>query len=251
MLLRLLQLLSVFLIVWVTGPAAAETINVSSGFLAFGPGTIPIGGVSLGGDRGFAVGFRGDGISDHTSAANCYFPECPPGAPIRLNAFASPDFGGGATLDGVGYPLSQCPPFPCANVMLQFTGQTVAPPFGGSTTVTLTVPVDFSGSFFHDATGMSSSSEQLVGSAIARLTLTEDDFPDFPQFPGEKWRYEGIQYQLTPEPTTLLLWGMTAAGLGLTVRRKRRRTRDSQPSPHSVTTGSRSMGPAASPIAPP
>jgi PEP-CTERM motif len=64
--------------------------------------------------------------------------------------------------------------------------------------------------------------EQLVGSATATLTLDKFDFG--PQF-GVAWRYDGIEYELEPipEPTTLLLFGTTIAGLGFAARRRRQR----------------------------
>jgi len=220
----------------------------------FGPvGSMPIGRVNPGGDRGFTLTFS-DNLSVQTAAATCSFPECPPGATIKLHAFASTDFGGGRGLTACPtVPCQGIDPFPCGNAFIQFTGQTVAPPLGDFTKAILKVPVEFGGFFSHTDGFGAFGSEQLVASAIATLTLTKGDFSGFPQFLGEKWRYDGIRYELepVPEPATLLLWEMTAAGLGLTVRRKRRRTRDSQPSPHSVTTGSRSMVPAASPIARP
>ena len=222
MLLTLLRLLSVFLVVLVTGPASAGTINVL-GFVDFGPGAIPFGTVNLGGDRGFTLNFSGQALSFHTAAANCSFPECPPGATMNLNAFAGPESPGHATLDGVSYQsvgAAVCPAFPCAGALIHFTGQAVAPPFGDFTKAILKVPVDFSGTFGHNASGLDPSSEQLVASAIATLTLDKFDFG--PQF-GVAWRYDSIQYELmpTPEPTTLLLWGTTMAGLALARRKWR------------------------------
>jgi hypothetical protein len=182
MLLRLLQLLNVFLIAMVTSPASAGTINVlGSVDMGLGEGVL-----NLVGDRGFTLNgvarFFGPG------AEHCLFPTCPPGATISVNAFSSgSEFFAGATLEGVSYPhvgSVVCPPSPCSFPTVAFTGQVVAPPFGESTTVTLTVPVDFSASFQHAefVDGHTFSSEQLVASAIATLTLEQFDFG--PQFPG-------------------------------------------------------------------
>jgi hypothetical protein len=219
-------ILSVFFLAMVTGPASAGTINVL-GFVDFGPGGAPTGVVNLGGDRGFTLNF-GEDLSARASAANCAVPECPPGATISLNAFVTADTRGHATLDGVSYPFVGCcgpPPFPWANARVEFTGQTVAPPFGDFTKAILTVPVGFSGTFSDDQHvdgNFLHSSEQLLASATATLTLDKFDFG--PQF-GVAWQYEGIRYELepVPEPTTLLLWGTTMAGLG--VARCRRRGR--------------------------
>jgi hypothetical protein len=220
MLLTLLRLLSVFLVVLVTGPTSAGTINVL-GSVDIGPGAIPSGVVDLGGDRGFTLNFSGDLDVVQVAAANCAFPGCLPGTTISLNTSTDPDFGGRATLNGVSYFLSDnCfPNETCGTARPGFSGQVVAPPFGDFTKAILKVPVEFGGTFFHTENG-SFVAEQLVGSATATLTLDKFDFG--PQF-GVAWRYDGIEYELepVPEPSTLLLFGSTMVGLAF-ARRKRR-----------------------------
>src|SRR5258707_13945027 len=194
MLRRLLQSLSVLLVILVTSSASAGTINVL-GFVDFGPGEVPIATVNLGGDRGFTLNFS-EQLSAHTAAANCVVVECPPDATISLNAGASPDLGGHAALNGVSYSLltANCvPPDTCAFPRVQFTGQTVAPPFGDFTKAILTVPVEFSGTFVH-VDGSLVGIEQLVASATATLTLDKIDDTGIARFPGPIWRYEGIRY---------------------------------------------------------
>lgn len=125
-------------------------LSMSWGFVDFGPGPVPFATVNLGGDRGFTLNFL-EQLNAHTAAAGCIVFECPPGAPISLNAGTSPDLGGRqATLNGVSYHLAACcPPLPSAFAHVEFTGQTVAPPFGDFTKAILTVPVEFSGTFSH------------------------------------------------------------------------------------------------------
>ena len=110
---------------------------------------------------------------------------------------------------------------PCGNLRIDFVGQTVVPPFGDFTKAIIKAPVLFGATFFHlEEEGPFGSSEQLLASAIATLTLDKvENVP--PQIAGPAWRFESIQYELEPipEPTTLLLWGTTIAGLAL-ARRK-------------------------------
>jgi PEP-CTERM motif len=105
----------------------------------------------------------------------------------------------------------------CAHASLDFTGQVVAPPFGQSPTAILTVPVDFSGAFNVDGVG----GNQLIAAARATLTLQQTDCCG-----GPAWLSDGIRYELEPipEPTTLLLFGSTMAGVGLAAWRKLRDT---------------------------
>lgn len=206
----------------------AETINVS-GLVEYGPlqfgapgpfGLLPGASVSLTGDRGFT--FNGFVLSSPlisqpsiTPAAQCGV-GCSPGSTISLNASAiNTDIVGHATLDGVSYPAVG-PTGP--NLQFFFSGQVVAPPFGSSPTAALTVPVDFAGSFNVDP----SQHNGLVADALATLQLQQVDCPSGSPFcSGQGWQYEGIRYDLvTPEPTTLLLFGTAMVGLGLHWRRR-------------------------------
>lgn len=218
--------LSVVLLVLLASPAAAGTINVL-GFVDYGPGSVPSGTVNLGGDRGFTLN-ASTGLGEVVAAAQCSVPSCFPGTTINLRAFSvGSDLFGQATLDGVFYPnvgdIGCPPPFPCAGGGIAFSGQTVAPPFGPFTKAILKVPVDFSGSFSHVESGGGGSTEQLLAFATATLSLQKFDAE--PPFPGPTWQYDSLRYELrpTPEPTTLLLFGTTAAGLGLARWSARRR----------------------------
>jgi len=220
---RLVLLSSFITFMVLTGsPTLAGTINVLGSVNLIG-GSEPFGVINLVGDRGFSSNVVAQFFQ--FGPERCSGPGCSPGTTISLHAFAGDFFGGGVTLEGVFYPNvdgNVVSPCPCSLLSVNFNGQVVAPPFGQSTTVTLTVPVDFVIEFSHDATGMDRSTEQLVASATATLTLQEFDFgPGF----GVGWQYEGIpgiRYDLTREPTTLLLFGTTAAGLGLARWRRRK-----------------------------
>jgi hypothetical protein len=123
---------------------------------------------------------------------------------------------GQATLDGAFYPHVGTLDIG-AHASLDFTGQVVAPPFGQSPTAILTVPVDFSGAFNVDGVG----GNQLFAAARATLTLQQTDCCG-----GPAWLSDCIRYELEPipEPTTLLLFGSTMAGVGLAAWRKLRDT---------------------------
>ena len=222
---RFVLLSSVLTLVLTGSPTLAGTINVLGSVDLMG-GSEPFGVINLVGDRGFSSNVVAQFFQ--FGPERCSGPGCSPGTTISLHAFAGDFFGGGVTLEGVFYPNvdgNLVSPCPCSLLTVNFNGQVVAPPFGQSTTVTLTVPVDFAIEFSHDATGMDRSTEQLVASATATLTLQEFDFgPGF----GVGWQYEGIpgiRYDLepTPEPTTLLLFGTTMVGLGLAAHWRRRR----------------------------
>jgi hypothetical protein len=157
MLITLLGLLSVFLIVMVTGPAAAGTINVL-GFVDIGPGSLPTGGVfNLGGDRGFTLDGGAQFFTSGLGAECSGVPTaCSPGMTFSLQARSGgSDIAGftHGTLDGVSYPRlggAGCPLdfVPCADLdNIEFKGQAVAPPFGEFSKATVKAPVDFFGSF--------------------------------------------------------------------------------------------------------
>jgi hypothetical protein len=227
MLLRLLQLLSVFLIIMMTGgPASAGTINVL-GSVDIGPGLIPTGVLNLGGDRGFTLnGFAEFFTLGPSNQCIGVSSECSPGTTIFLHANSTgSDVTATGTLDGVSIPQigGNCPGRgPCGSPSFVFTGQTVAPAFGDFTKAIVKAPVDFSGSLIVDIPGGVSLVETLVASATATLTLDKVNSTN-PQFPGPAWQYAGIEYELEPipEPTTLLLLSTTLAGLALARRRWR------------------------------
>src|SRR5215831_4400862 len=179
--------------------------------------------VSLTGDRGFSLdGFALLPESRLDAKLQC-LPSCFPGTIISLVAIAGGnDLRGQATLDGILYPFPSvgsvgCDFVDCASAGVIFDGQVVAPPFGQSSTVVLTAPVEFTGSFFHIDNGVQSD-ETLAGIATATLTLREDSF-----FGSSHWEFDHITYDLVPSPvpTALLLLATGLAAVGVIRRRSR------------------------------
>jgi hypothetical protein len=106
---------------------------------------------------------------------------------------------------------------------MQFDGNPViAPPPNIASVVALTNPVTFTGLFSNPASG----AEKLVASAEATVVLEKANFSLLPNCPliGDCWKFDSATYDLAPvpEPTTLVLWGTTMAGLGLAARRRKR-----------------------------
>ena len=203
--------------------AFADTINIFGNSVEYGgPGMTPTGAVSLIGDRGFTFnGFAPSLLGILAPATQCLGVPgvCSPGTTISLHALqVDNDLPGQATLDGVFYPNVGSLAGP-AHAMIAFTGAVVAPPFGQSSTATLTTPVAFTGLFNVDGVG----GNQLVALAFATLTLQQTDCCG-----GPAWQYASVRYDLqpvsVPEPgtLTLVLFGSAMAGLGLAWRSRNR-----------------------------
>jgi hypothetical protein len=104
---------------------------------------------------------------------------CMPGETVDIHALAAGiDLIGTATLQGVTYdvPATNGPEF----MAYEITGELIVPPIGPSATVTLVVPVTFSGTFDHSPKGgQKTTTESLIANAMATVTLTQ-----FEAFPG-------------------------------------------------------------------
>jgi hypothetical protein len=203
--------------------AIAGTINVS-GSLTFTGGSS--GSVSLVGDRGFTLNAGTSALDAFVGPFEaCGFIPCPSGRPISVNAV---DVGGSflavrGTLDGVTFPSASCTPPDCLSLAMIFNGNPViAPPSNVASVVALTNPVTLEFGVFVNQF----SPENLVASAEATVVLEKANFSLPPNCPliGDCWRFASVTYDLSPvpEPTTLLLWGTTMAGLGLARWRRHR-----------------------------
>jgi hypothetical protein len=214
-------------------PTSAGTINVL-GFVDIRGGPSGDATLNLGGDHGFTLNGTAQFFSvGPQQCIGIFNPFCSPGATLSLGASSGgSDVSAGATFQGVSYFVGgvgcgTSGSTPCGNLRIDFVGQTVVPPFGDFTKAILKEPVLFGATFFHlEEEGPFGSSEQLVASAIATLTLDKVE-NSLPQFAGPAWRFESIQYELEPipEPTTLLLFGTAMAGLGLARWRQRRQAK--------------------------
>lgn len=170
---------------------------------------------------------------------------CAPGVqiPLSLNyntTRAAGLFMGGprfATLGDANYSLGgcfpTCPPGSAYVFGTFFTADIIAPPFQVGPTFTLQEPFAFLGSFTHfDPQAV--TTEPLVGNGTVTLNLFQSTCGIVGGGIGGgagscnnilAWEMGSLSYDFaapTPEPTTLLLWGTSAAGLGLARWRRRR-----------------------------
>jgi PEP-CTERM motif-containing protein len=125
---------------------------------------------------------------------------------------------------------------PCTIVTGFYTMHADPPPFDGNSTVTVPgtyslffagvvvlLPSDQPGEFFSAGPGGS-----FTGSGPASLTFVW--LPSIGPFLPPLWLFDSGDAEIhpTPEPATLLLWGTSAAGLGLARWWKRRRPREQE-----------------------
>jgi hypothetical protein len=174
--LAIVRLMALWLLVAVL-PAFGGTINLTSGSIDYANVLAGDGPVHFVGDRGFT--FDGFAFLSSLGAADCAFP-CDAGEKISLSASASSnDLPGDATLDSVSHALIGDPNTP-EQMSFDITGEARLPEFGASSTTTLVVPVNFTGTFVHRQSSVppfNETSETLVAGAIATVTLTEGADP--------------------------------------------------------------------------
>jgi hypothetical protein len=139
--------------------------------------------------------------------------------------------GGIVTLDGVTHGLSGVGGPGFDGVNLSLSASVLIPEFGSISSVVLTAPFLFTGILGRAGLDCPpdprlpcsgdtalSTTYQLSGQGVFFGAMHRENRSDF----GDYWQTDSAVYefQATPEPATLLLWGTGAAGLGL-VRRFR------------------------------
>ena len=108
------------------------------------------------------------------------------------------------------------------------TADIIAPSFLVGDTFALQEPFAFVGSILYRRSNGTLVTEPLTGSGIVtvELTQTHEGFQGQSIIHETKWLKTQHLYEFlapSPEPTTLLLWGMGAAGVGVARWRRRRR----------------------------
>ena len=169
------------------GSGSAATIKLRDGSIDYQDLAAATGPVHFEGNRGFTF----DGSARGAIAQVCDL-VCMPGETVDIFALAEGiDLAGTATLQGVTYdvPTPNGPEF----MAYEITGEVIVPPIGPSTTVTLVVPVNFSGTFVHPPKGgQKRTTENLAANVIATVTLTQ-----FEPFPGTAaWFCSGLTFDI-------------------------------------------------------
>jgi hypothetical protein len=170
------------------GSASAAIIKLRGGSIDYQDLGAHAGPVHFEGNRGFT--FDGHTLGGDLEVCPVVSGVCTPGETVDIHAFATGiDLIGTATLQGVTYdvPAPNGPEF----MAYEITGELIVPPIGPSATVTLVVPVNFSGTFNHSPKA-NTTTESLTANAIATVTLTQ-----FEPLPGTlAWFCTGLTFDI-------------------------------------------------------
>lgn len=228
-------------------PALAGTIDIGGTFGNFTASELGSGTAIFFGDRGFTLNART--VSPDPIGGSFCRGFCRPGDPIGASAGGiGLDWSGSATLDGKTFLVGLINGPAVLNLSFSSGGGMFAPPLNVAPLVALTGPANFSGTFSHVADpgvpafsdpdsgcpncplGSFPNGANIVEELRATATITvELRRVEGPCFDSEEgcWVFNGsATYELTPtpEPATLLLFGTTMAGIGLTRWRRRKLT---------------------------
>jgi hypothetical protein len=144
---------------------------------------------------------------------------CLPGTVLQVGGGAVTLLAGVATLDGVTHGISANSVSDDMLRRLQVDGVATLPEFSETRTAVLTGTFVLTGQLVRCAGSFCQSEFQpydLHGHGVFTIPLEWDD-----AFGGE-WRSTGSEFDVVPEPATLLLFGTSAAGLGLARLTRRR-----------------------------
>lgn len=204
----------------------ADTIRITSGVVAVGPGVSGTAVMAVFGERGFSFVSALSQFGRVDSRACGQAQPCEPGSTVPVGAsWSGLDLlGGVATFEGSTYPQVGGANSP-NQLAFDVTGEVVAPPFGDADFLSVTTPFTLTGLFrYGDSLTGPSNTADLVGGGLATLNLVRGTgtFAD-------SWVYQGVRYDFSaaatpiPEPSSLMLMGTGAAFLVGSARRLRRR----------------------------
>ena len=222
----------ILLLMWPLSAAAIEVLLLDGGSItAFTPGFAD---VNITGPRTAIGGLQqivlGPDVYGFT-ACGLGTGSCSPGTLLQVGGSgAGGDFYGGVILDGVSHALGNNPGFD--GLSLSVSASVLIPEFGSIESVILAAPFVLTGTLFrsggdcgpHAPPGCSGDPFSMTAYPLQGLGIFHLEMHRASGGSGDFWRWDSAEFALqpTPEPTALLLWGTSAAGLGL-VRWRRRR----------------------------
>jgi len=167
--------------------------------------------------RGLTIDAGGNASGGIWGISHCQL-GCSPGVLLPFDAvFSGSDFGGDVTVLGRTFPVGLATDS-VGSLAVEFRASAVLPAFAGQPLISLRTPFSFEGRLSTpDLPADLYSQYGLSGTGTA--TLRFEWSPNFSGWVGHSGRYDFVA---TPEPSTLVMTGVSLAGLSL-ARRVRRR----------------------------